>query len=60
MTTLQSILLLVLIVLTIIVLVYLLRNFVLWYYRINEKIELQTENNRLLNEILNELRAKKE
>ncbi len=60
MTPLQSFLLLILIVLTAIVLVYILRNFVLWYYRINEKVDLQIENNRLLNDILNELRQKNE
>jgi len=44
----------------VIALFLLLRNIVLWYYRINDRFVLHDETNQLLTEILKELRTKKE
>jgi len=43
----------------VIALFFLLRNLVLWYYRINDRFLLHNETNQLLTEILKELRERK-
>lgn len=42
----------------VIALFFLLRNLVLWYYRINDRFVLHNETNQLLKDILKELRKK--
>jgi len=40
-------------------LIWVIRDIILWYYKINERTKLQKESNDLLREVLKELKAKK-
>lgn len=48
----QALIIIFIFILIMVLVILLIREIVLWYYRINEQIDLMKENNRLLNELI--------